>query len=262
MPKFAANLSFLFNELSFLERFEAAARAGFEAVEYMSPLEYDAHLLKAKLEEFGLEQVLFNMPVPDWFSGGRGLLILPERREEFRQCVHLAINYAHPLGVKQVNCLAGIAPVDVDASLLGSTAVDNLRMAASEFGEHGIRLLIEPINPFDVPGFFLSTADQAADIIEQVGNGNLYLQYDIYHQQRMQGGIIETFLRHQERIAHIQIADTPGRHEPGTGEINFTNIFDALDAAGYSGWVGCEYRPKSTTLEGLGWIKHFLPAIG
>jgi hydroxypyruvate isomerase len=262
VPKFAANLSFLFNELPFLDRFEAAAGAGFKAVEYMFPYDFPADLLKAKLDEFGLEQVLFNMPAPDWSSGGRGLLILPDRKEEFWQCVRLAIEYARALDVKQVNCLAGIAQADADTSVLRRTAIENLRVAASEFGNNGIRLLIEPINPFDMPGFYLNTADQAADIIEEADVGNLYIQYDIYHQQRMRGEIIATFLRHRERIAHIQIADTPGRNEPGTGEINFANVFQVLDAAGYNGWIGCEYRPKTTTVEGLGWIKPSLPAIG
>jgi hydroxypyruvate isomerase len=257
MPKFAANLSFLFNELPFMQRFEAASRAGFKAVEYMFPYEFDAHELRARLDACGLEQVLFNMLVPDWADGGRGVLILPDRRDEFRQSLCIASDYALVLGVKQVNCLAGIVPADADASLLRRTAIDNLRMASSELGNKGIRLLIEPINPFDMPGFYLNTADQAADIIEEVGNDNLFLQYDIYHQQRMGGEIIPTFMRLKDRIAHIQIADTPGRLEPGSGEINFANLFEALESAGYAGWIGCEYRPKTTTVEGLGWMTRY-----
>jgi hydroxypyruvate isomerase len=260
MPKFAANLSFLFNEQPFMERFEAAAKAGFKAVEYMFPYEFDAHELRSKLDACGLEQVLFNMRVPDWVDGGRGMLILPDRRDEFRQSVRLAADYALVLGVEQVNCLGGIAPSDADASLLRRTAIDNLRFAASELGGKGIRLLIEPINPFDMPGFYLNTADQVADIIEETGSDNLFLQYDIYHQQRMRGEIISTFLRLKDRIAHIQIADTPGRHEPGSGEIDFANVFGALDCAGYAGWVGCEYKPKTTTVEGLGWMTPYLRA--
>jgi hydroxypyruvate isomerase len=258
MPKFAANLSFLFYELPFLERFEAAARAGFKAVEYMFPYEFNGHELKGKLDEFGLEQVLFNMPVPDWSSGGRGLLILPERVDEFRECVRTAIDYALILGVKQVNCLAGIAPAGSESSVLRRTAIKNLRMSASEFAKSGVRLLIEPINQFDMPGFYLNTTDQAAEIIEEVGNDHLYLQYDIYHQQRTRGDIIPTFLRLKDRIAHVQIADNPGRHEPGSGEINFPHVFEALDSAGYAGWIGCEYRPKTKTVDGLGWIKSYL----
>jgi hydroxypyruvate isomerase len=258
MPRFAANLSFLFNELRFAERFEAASRAGFKAVEYMFPYEFDAHQLRALLDKFGLEQVLFNMPVPDWSQGGRGMLILQDRRAEFRDSVRIAIQYARLLGVGQVNCLAGIVPAGANATSLRHVAIDNLRFAAGEFGEFGIKLLVEPINPFDMPGFYLNTIDQAIDLIDETGCGNLFVQYDIYHQQRMRGDIIPTFLRHKARIAHIQIADNPGRREPGTGEINFASVFGAIDAAGYAGWIGCEYRPETSTAAGLGWIKPYL----
>jgi hydroxypyruvate isomerase len=260
MPKFAANLSFLFNEVPFLERFEAASKAGFKAVEYMFPYGFDGYELRARLDSLDLEQVLFNMPVPDWSFGGRGMLIIPDRVDEFRASVGTAIRYARTLGVKQVNCLAGIVPCDAHSPALKRIAIENLRFAAHEFGETGIRLLIEPINAFDMPGFYLNTADQAADIIDEVGSDNLFIQYDIYHQQRMRGEIIATLLRHLDRIAHIQIADTPGRREPGTGEINYANIFEALDDAGYAGWVGCEYAPKTTTLEGLRWMTPYLLA--
>ncbi len=253
--KFSANLSFLFNEVPFLDRFEAAKNAGFTAVEYMFPYEFDAHELKARLDVLGLQQVLFNMPVLDWESGGRGLLILPDRVSEFRESVRTAIHYARILGVKQVNCLCGLIPAVGKGSVIAKTAVENLRYAASELGAEGIRLLLEPINYFDMPGFYLNTADQAEALIAEAGSLNIFIQFDIYHQQRMCGEIIATFLRLKDRIAHIQIADSPGRHEPGTGEINYANVFRALESAGYDGWIGCEYRPKTTTLEGLGWMR-------
>jgi hydroxypyruvate isomerase len=253
--RFSANLSFLFKEVPFLDRFEAARNAGFNAVEYMFPYELDAHELKARLDALGLQQVLFNMPVPDWESGGRGLLILPDRVSEFRDSVHTAIRYARILGVKQVNCLSGLIPAICEDSILAKTAVENLRCAASELGGAGIRLLIEPINYFDIPGFYLNTAQRVEELMDEAGSANIFLQYDIYHQQRMRGEIIATFLRLKDRIAHIQIADTPGRHEPGTGEINFANVFRALKNAGYEGWIGCEYRPETTTIEGLGWMR-------
>jgi hydroxypyruvate isomerase len=253
--KFSANLSFLFNELPFLDRFEAARNVGFAAVEYMFPHEFDAHELKARLDALGLQQVLFNMPVPDWESGGRGLLILPDRVDEFRQNVRTAIEYARVLGVRQVNCLSGLRPMGANDSALRRTAVENLRQAAFEMGENDIRLLLEPINHFDMPGFYLNTAAQAEELIDEAGVPNIFIQFDIYHQQRMCGEIIATFLRLKDRIAHIQIADNPGRHEPGTGEINFANVFRALESVGYDGWIGCEYRPKTTTIEGLGWMR-------
>jgi hydroxypyruvate isomerase len=253
--KFSANLSFLFNEVPFLDRFEAARNAGFAAVEYMFPYEFDAHELRARLDALGLQQVLFNIPVPDWESGGRGLLILPDRTREFRESVHTAIGYARILGVKQVNYLSGLIPAVGEDPLLAKTAVENLRYAAAELGAEGIRLLLEPINYFDMPGFYLNTVGQAEELMDEAGGANIFLQFDIYHHQRMCGEIIATFLRLKGRIAHIQIADNPGRYEPGTGEINYSNVFRALKNAGYDGWIGCEYRPKTTTLEGLGWMR-------
>jgi hydroxypyruvate isomerase len=253
--KFSANLSFLFNEVPFLDRFAAAKNAGFAAVEYMFPDEFDAHELKAQLDALGLQQVLFNMPVPDWESGGRGLLILADRVAEFRESVHTAIRYARILGVKQVNCLSGLIPAIGADTILENTAVENLRYAAAELGAEGIRLLLEPINYFDMPGFYLNTARHAEELMDKAGSPNIFIQFDIYHQQRMCGEIIATYLRLKDRIAHIQIADTPGRHEPGSGEINYPNVFGALKSAGYDGWIGCEFRPKTTTLEGLGWMR-------
>jgi hydroxypyruvate isomerase len=257
MPKFAANLTFMFNELPFLDRFEAAKKAGFDAVEYMSPYEFGKDELKARLAQFALAQVLHNLPVADWAAGGRGLMIFPERRDEFREGVAKAVEYATALGCAKVNCLSGVAAEGRDVEELHGCAVENLKYAAGELGKHGIKLLIEPINHYDIPRFFLNTVEQAAALIEDVGSDNLFVQYDLYHQQRTRGELIATYLTHKDMIAHIQLADNPGRNEPGTGEINFANVFPALEAAGYDGWIGCEYRPKAATFDGLGWMKKY-----
>lgn len=254
MPKFAANLTMLFNEVPFLERFALAARAGFKGVEFLFPYDFKKGDLRAALDANGLTQVLLNLPAGDWAGGERGIAILPDRIDEFRRGVATAIEYATALGCKQVNCLAGIIPSGVSDQALRSTFVSNLKYAADELAKHGIRLLIEPINRFDIPGFYLNTPDQAAEIIAEVGSDNLFIQYDLYHQQRTQGELVATFRRLQGQIAHIQLADNPCRHEPGTGEINYPVVFDALDASGYDGWIGCEYKPRTTTSEGLGWL--------
>lgn len=255
MPKFAANLTFLFNELPFLDRFEAAKKAGFEAVEYMSPYEFDAQELKARLDRYGLVQVLHNLPVADWASGGRGMVIFAERKDEFRAGVHQAISYATVLGCKQINCLSGLVPEGGDMKQLNAIAVDNLKFAAAELGKHGIKLLIEPINHYDIPRFFLNTVEQAAEIIRETGSDNLFIQYDLYHQQRTRGELLATYVKFKDKIAHIQLADNPGRNEPGTGEINYPFVFDGLAKAGYDGWIGCEYKPKTNTVDGVGWMK-------
>ena len=257
MPTFAANLTFLFNELPFLDRFEAAKEAGFSAVEYMSPYEFSKEAIKERLDRHGLVQVLHNLPVADWAAGGRGLLIFPERRDEFRAGVAKAVEYASALGCKQVNCLSGVAPEGRNRMELHACALENLKFAAGELGQRGIKLLIEPINHYDIPGFFLNTVEQAAAIIDEVGSGNLFIQYDLYHQQRTRGELIATYAKFKDRIAHIQLADNPGRNEPGTGEINFANVFPALEAAGYDGWIGCEYKPRGATADGLGWLKKY-----
>jgi hydroxypyruvate isomerase len=254
MPKFAANLTMLFNEVPFMERFALAAKAGFEAVEYLFPYDFDREALRAALDLHGLTQVLHNLPAGNWAGGERGIAVLPDRIDEFRRGVATAIDYATALGCKQVNCLSGIAPVGVSDEVLRNTFVSNLKLAADEFEKHGIRLLIEPINRFDIPGFYLNTPDQAASIIAEVGSGNLFIQYDLYHQQRTEGELIGTFQKHQAKIAHIQLADNPGRNEPGTGEIAWPFVFRTLDAQGYDGWIGCEYKPRTTTAEGLGWL--------
>ncbi|PSH68898.1 hydroxypyruvate isomerase [Phyllobacterium brassicacearum] len=254
MPRFAANLTMLFNEVPFLERFALASEAGFEAVEYLFPYDYNDDELKRELTENNLVQILHNLPAGNWGAGERGIAILPDRIDEFRRGVAKAIDYATALGCKQVNCLAGIAPKGLADDILHTTFVHNLRLAALELARYEIRLLIEPINNYDIPGFYLNTVDQAASIIEEVGSDNLYIQYDLYHQQRTRGELVATYERYSQLIAHIQLADNPGRHEPGTGEINYPFVFAALDRAGYGGWIGCEYKPKTETQSGLGWL--------
>ena len=253
MPRFAANLTMLFNEVPFLDRFERAARAGFEAVEFLFPYAYSVGELKDRLETNRLKLVLHNLPAGDWDAGERGIACLPDRIDEFRGGVGAAIEYAKTLGVPQVNCLAGKA-AGVPEHLLHQTFVENLRYAAGELKRAGIKLLIEPINTYDIPGFYLNRTAQALSIIDEVGSDNLFVQYDIYHAQRMEGELIATLEKNLARIAHVLLADNPGRHEPGTGEIHYGNVFAALDRIGYSGWVGCEYKPATTTEAGLGWL--------
>ncbi|SHF27509.1 hydroxypyruvate isomerase [Modicisalibacter ilicicola DSM 19980] len=254
MPKFAANLSMLFTEEAFFDRFDAAAKAGFKGVEYLSPYDHAAADIKARLDANGLTQVLFNLPAGDWGAGERGIACHPDRVEEFRRGVDTAIEYATVLGCKQVNCLAGIKPESVSDAEAHGTLVDNLRFAAEKLGENGILLIAEPINTRDIPGFFLNYSAQALALFDEAGSNNLKLQYDIYHMQIMEGDLAPTIEQHLARIAHIQIADNPGRHEPGTGEINYPFLFAHLDRLGYAGWVGCEYKPLAGTREGLGWL--------
>jgi hydroxypyruvate isomerase len=253
MPRFAANLTMLFNEVPFLERFERAARAGFSAVEFLFPYGWTAEEIKSRLEANGLQLVLHNLPAGDWDAGERGIACHPERVEEFRAGVDRAIAYARALGVKQLNCLAGKAPAGVPEEALRSTFVGNLRYAAQKLDGAGLRLLIEPINRYDIPGFYLHRTDQAIAILDEVGASNAFVQYDIYHAQRTEGELAATMRKHLARIAHIQLADNPGRHEPGTGEINYPFLFKLLDELGYDGWIGCEYKPAGTTEAGLGW---------
>ena len=255
MPKFNANLTMLFNEEPFLDRFQAAAEAGFKGVEYLFPYAFAKDALAERLVKHGLVQVLHNLPAGNWEGGERGIACHPDRVGEFQDGVGRAIEYATTLGCKQVNCLAGIAPAGVDADKVHETFVANLRFAASKLKEAGIRLLVEPINTFDIPGFYLNRTAQAIALIEEVGSPNLWLQHDVYHMQRMEGELANTLERQLPRIAHIQIADTPGRHEPGSGEINYAWLFRHIDRIGYTGWIGCEYLPAEGTHAGLGWMK-------
>lgn len=253
MPRFAANLTMLFNEVPFLDRFEKAAANGFDAVEFLFPYPYTAQELKERLDRHNLKLVLHNLPAGDWDAGDRGVACDPNRVDEFRAGVAKAVGYATVLGTPQINCLAGKAPAGASSEQLRETFVANLRFAAAELKQAGIKLLIEPINHFDIPGFYLNTTAQAISIMDQVGSDNLFLQYDIYHAQRMEGELATTMQKHLNRIAHIQLADNPGRNEPGTGEINYRFLFQHLDKLGYSGWIGCEYKPATTTEAGLSW---------
>ncbi|GAB3190994.1 hydroxypyruvate isomerase [Hydrogenophaga aquatica] len=255
MPRFAANLTMLFTELPFLDRFDAAARAGFQAVEFLFPYAFEANDIKARLDANGLQLVLHNLPAGDWDAGERGIACHPDRVEEFRAGVERAIAYAQTLGVKQLNCLVGKAPAGVPDSVLRETLVANLRHAAARLKAAGLRLLVEPINTYDIPGFYLSRTQQALDLLDEVGADNAFVQYDIYHAQRTEGELAATLQKHLARIGHVQLADNPGRNEPGTGEINYAFLFRHLDRIGYDGWVGCEYKPASTTEAGLGWLK-------
>ena len=255
MPRFAANLSMLFTEVDFLDRFAAAAEAGFSGVEYLFPYDFPVEEIKARLDVNKLEQVLFNLPAGDWAKGERGIACHPDRVEEFRTGVDKAIAYAKVLGNQQINCLAGIHPKGVDCATVEKIFVDNLRYAADKLAGAGIRLVMEAINTRDIPGFYLSTTKQALDIRDKVGSTNLYLQYDIYHMQIMEGDLARTVENNLAAINHVQLADNPGRNEPGTGEINYRFLFEHLDRIGYQGWIGCEYKPATTTAAGLGWMK-------
>ena len=258
MPRFSANLSMLFTELPFLDRFDRAARAGFEGVEFLFPYEHPAEEVAKALKDSGLQLVLHNLPAGDWAAGERGIACHPDRVVEFAQGLNQALDYARVLGTPQINCLAGILPVGVDPTQAQATLVSNLRQAAAMLERKGVRLLMEPINTFDIPGFFVSRTAQALQIMDAVSSDNLYLQYDIYHAQRMEGELSATLRQQLPRIAHVQIADNPGRHEPGSGEIHYPHVFKLLDDIGYSGWVGCEYKPRNAqpggTEAGLGWM--------
>ncbi len=258
MPRFAANLTMLFTEHAFLDRFAAASNAGFRGVEYLFPYEYPVAQIAHRLQAAGLEQVLFNLPAGDWAAGERGIACLPDRVAEFRAGIATAIPYAEALGCSRVNALAGKCPSDLAPQDARRTFVSNLQYAAAELKRAGIALVIEAINTYDIPGFFLSRSDQAFQIIDEVGSDNLTLQYDIYHMQRMEGELAATLRAHIARIGHVQLADNPGRHEPGTGEIHYPFLFDCLDTAGYRGWVGAEYIPAAETAAGLGWAQSYL----
>ncbi len=254
MPQFAANLTMLFTERPFLERFQAARAAGFDAVEFLFPYAWPAAEIKSLLDQHRLKLVLHNLPAGNWDAGERGIACDPRRIHEFRAGVATAIEYAKTLGVTQLNCLIGKLPDKLSSIQVDQTVIENLRYAAHELKKHGLRLLIEPINTLDIPGFYLNKTSQALALIEKVGADNLFVQYDIYHMQRMEGEIASTLANNLAKIAHVQLADNPGRNEPGTGELNYPFLFKHLDAIGYTGWIGCEYKPAGKTEDGLGWI--------
>jgi hydroxypyruvate isomerase len=253
MPKFCANLTMLFNELDFLDRFEMAAKAGFRGVEYLFPYGYDKKVLADKLKEHGLTQVLHNLPAGDWAAGERGIAVLPDRVGEFQEGVGHAIDYATVLGCKQLNVLAGLTPRNVDKEKVHRTLIDNLKFAAAELRKAGIRLLIEAVNTYDMPGFYINRTQQTAYLIKEIESDNIFIQYDVYHMQRMEGELAGTIKKFFHQISHVQIADNPGRHEPGTGEINYPFLFSTLEGLGYTGWIGAEYNPIGQTVSGLIW---------
>jgi hydroxypyruvate isomerase len=257
MPRLAANLGFLFQEFGFLDRFEAAARAGFRGVEHGSPYEAPPEVIAARLQACGLEQVLCNLPPGDRTRGERGVAALPGREEVFAACVERALTYAQALSCPCLHAMAGTPPAGVSRQDCEAVYVRNLRWAAETLKSHGIRLLIEPLNTRDNPGYFLTTTAQARQIIEQVGSDNLFLQMDLYHCQVMRGDLAEEIKTHVALIGHVQIAGNPGRHEPDVGEINYPYLFDLIDDLGYTGWVGCEYRPGGDTVAGLGWARAY-----
>ncbi|MFP6777520.1 MAG: 2-oxo-tetronate isomerase, partial [Alphaproteobacteria bacterium] len=257
MPKFAANLNFLFQDIDFLDRFAAAAENGFQAVEYLFPYEYPPDQLKQALAKHGLVQALFNLSPGDWNAGDRGLAALPGRETEFRAAVNLAGKYAEALACKQVHVMAGIVPEGAQRDPYEECYIANLSYAADYFAARGVRTLIEPLNSFDMPGYLLNGSKQARRVIKAVGSDNLYLQYDVYHLQIMEGNLAHSFERDLDITSHIQIAGVPGRHEPVIGEINYPYLFALFDRLGYDGWVGCEYRPGGETRAGLDWAREY-----
>jgi len=258
MIRFSANLSMLFCEVDFLDRFELASGAGFKAVECTFPYAWDKGRLAEALEAHGLDQVLHNMPPGDWKSGDRGIACVPGREGEFQDSVGLAIEYAKALNCPRLNCLAGRHPQDVSRDKVKLTLIENLRFAAAALEKEGIFLLVEALNSNDFPGFFLNRTADVLDLLDNLGHPNLWVQYDVYHMQIMEGNLTRTIQENLARIAHVQIADVPGRHEPGTGEVNFENVFRFIDEAGYEGWIGCEYMPSGTTSQSLEWLRPYL----
>ncbi len=257
MPRFCANLTMMFNEHPFLERFAAASKAGFTAVEFLFPYDHPAAEIRARLDDHGLEQILFNMPPGDWSLGERGLASLPGRVAEFRDSVKRALDYATVFGTKRLHCMAGLVPAGTAQGTAASLYAANLAWACEQAVAAGVLVVIEPINHRDMPGFFLNTTDQGAAVVEAIGRDRLALLFDIYHCQVTEGDVTSRMARLLPLIGHIQIADVPARNEPGTGELNWRFIFDRMDAVGYAGWVGCEYRPAGDTVSGLGWLPEF-----
>jgi hydroxypyruvate isomerase len=254
MPRFAANLSMMFNEVPFLDRFALAAKAGFRGVEFLFPYEHPAAEIAARLKDNGLQQVLFNAPAGDFAKGERGMAAIPGKQAAFRDSIKLALEYATTLACPRLHIMAGLKPEGVAHDTLTAVYGANLAYAAEECAKVGVKPIIEPINHRDIPGFFLNTTDQAAAIIAAVGSEKLGMQFDLYHCQITEGDVVKRVEKHLPLIAHMQVADTPGRHEPGTGEVNWPFVFKTIDALGFRGWIGCEYRPAGETLAGLSWF--------
>ena len=265
MPRFAANLSMLYNDVDFLDRFAAAARDGFKAVEYLFPYAYTPEQLAALLRQHGLQQVLFNAPPGDWDAGERGIACLPGREAEFREGIARAITYAQALQCPRIHVMAGLVPQDVDPATVRATYVANVRYAAEQAAVHGIQILLEPINGRDMPGFFLSRQDQAHALVAEIGATNVKVQMDLYHCQIVEGDLAMKIRQYLPtgNVGHFQIAGVPERHEPDVGEVHYPYLFQLLDTLGYDGWIGCEYKPARgaaphATRDGLGWLQPWL----
>ena len=257
MPRFAANVSMMYNEVPFLDRFAAAARDGFKAVEFLFPYAYAPEEIAARLRDAGLELVLFNFPPGNWDGGERGLAALPGREAEFAAAVDKALSYARVLRSKRLHVMAGIPPEGADRANCRATYIRSLKLACAKASGEGLTLLIEPINTRDIPGFFLNRQDEAHAVRDEVGLTNLKVQMDLYHCQIVEGDVAMKIRRYIDQVGHIQIAGVPERHEPEIGEVNYPYLFDLLDSVGYTGWIGCEYRPRAGTSEGLGWLKRY-----
>ena len=255
MPRFAANISMMFNEVPFLERFARARACGFDGVEFLFPYEHPAADIADALKASNLTQALFNMPPGDWSKGERGMAAIPGREDEFRENLELALSYANALDCERVHCMAGVIPENVEYAEAEAVYIANLTLAASRLAEEGRTLLIEPLNPRDAPGYFISRQDVARELVQRLGLPNLKVQFDMYHCQIVHGDLIRWTEAMMPVTGHVQIADVPDRNEPGTGEINYTNVLAKLDSFGYSGWVGCEYRPLGNTEDGLVWMR-------
>lgn len=255
MPQFAANLSLMYNEHDFLDRFAAAAADGFRGIEFLFPYAFSSRDLRARLDEHQLQQVLFNAPAGNWEAGERGLASLPGRAAEFRSSIEQALTYADELGCKRLHVMAGLRCKDIARDRQRATYLENLAWAAGIAAKSSATLLIEPINVRDMPCYFLNHQEDACRICEEIGAPNLRMQFDVYHCQIVEGDLSSRMKQHFERIAHIQIAGVPARNEPDEGEINFHHLFRLLDAWNYTGWVGCEYRPRRGTSEGLAWLR-------
>ncbi|CAN0628347.1 putative 2-oxo-tetronate isomerase YgbM [Burkholderia multivorans] len=258
MPRFAANLTMMYNEHAFLERFAAAARDGFDAVEYLFPYDFSADAIRAQLDTHGLVQALFNAPPGDWAAGERGIASLPGREDEFRRGLDTALDYTRAIGNTKLHVMAGVIAPGQDRARHRAAYLANLAHAAQAAAAHGVTILIEPINPRDMPGYFLNRQDDAQAICAEVGAPNLKVQFDCYHCQIVEGDITRKLERDIAGIGHIQIAGVPERHEPDIGELNYPYLFERIDALGYDGWIGCEYRPKAGTSAGLGWLRPYL----
>ncbi len=259
MPlQIAANLTMMFNEHEFMDRFAAAAKSGFTGVEYLFPYEYPVDAIGEQLEVNGLKQVLFDFPAGNWANGDRGIAVDPERVGEFQDGVGLALEYAEPLGCERLTCLAGIPEDGTDPAVAEETMVANLRFAADAAAAIGAIVLVEPLNTRDVPGTFVSTSRHGARLVRDSVRDNVRLQFDVYHTQIMEGDIALTFTEHLSLVGHVQVADNPGRHEPGSGEINYPFVFNHIENSGYVGWIGAEYMPAGDTAAGLGWASEYL----